>query len=66
MEYISYNVGNRDFPDVYARALGTAALGLVHIYIRQIPRAHVITIIHMHILLYIHNYVHYPIEVYRG
>ena len=36
------------------------------IYIRQIPCAHAITITYMHILLYIHNYVHYPIEVYRG
>ena len=32
MEYISYNVGTRDFPDIYARALGLAALGLGHIY----------------------------------
>ena len=41
MEYISYNVGTQDFPDIYACALGPVALG---IYIRQIPRAHVITI----------------------
>ena len=27
MEYISYNMGTRDFPDIYARALG-----LGHIY----------------------------------
>ena len=32
MEYISYNMGTRDFPDIYARALGPAALGLGHIY----------------------------------
>ena len=32
MEYISYTMGTRDFPDVYARALGPAALGLGHIY----------------------------------
>ena len=32
VEYISYNVGTRDFPDIYARALGPAALGLGHIY----------------------------------
>ena len=32
MEYISYNVGTRDFPDIYAHALGPAALGLGHIY----------------------------------
>ena len=30
--YISYNMGNRDLPDIYARALGPAALGLGHIY----------------------------------
>ena len=39
MEYISYNMGTRDFPDIYARALGPG-----HIYIRQIHLAHVITI----------------------
>ena len=32
MEYISYNMGTRDFPDIYARALGPAALELGHIY----------------------------------
>ena len=32
VEYISYNVGTRDFPDIYSRALGPAALGLGHIY----------------------------------
>ena len=32
MEYISYNMGTRDFPDIYARALGPAALGPGHIY----------------------------------
>ena len=48
MEYISYNVGTRDFPDIYARALGPAALG---IYIRQIPRAHVITITYKNTIL---------------
>ena len=41
--YITYNMGNRDLPDIYAHALGPAALGLGHIYIRQIPLAHVIT-----------------------
>ena len=40
MEYISYNVGTRDFPDIYARTLGPVALGLGHIYQ---SRAHVIT-----------------------
>ena len=30
--YISYNMGNRDLPDIYAHALGPAALGLGHIY----------------------------------
>ena len=32
MEYISYNMGTWDFPDIYARALGPAALRLGHIY----------------------------------
>ena len=34
MEYISYNVGTQDFPDIYiyACALGPAVLGLGHIY----------------------------------
>ena len=30
--YISYNMGNWDLPDIYARALRPAALGLGHIY----------------------------------
>ena len=29
--YISYNMGNRDLPDIYARAIGPATLGLGHI-----------------------------------
>ena len=32
MVYITYNMGNRDLPDIYAHALGPAALGLGHIY----------------------------------
>ena len=32
VEYISYDVGTRDFPDIHAHALGPAALGLEHIY----------------------------------
>ena len=32
MEYISYNMGTRDLPDIYVHALGPAALGLGHIY----------------------------------
>ena len=47
MEYISYNMGTRDFPDIYVRALGPAALG---IYIRQIPLAHVIAFIAFKVL----------------
>ena len=35
-------MGTRDLPNIYAQALGPAALGLGHIYIRQIPNAHVI------------------------
>ena len=38
---LSYNMGTWDLPDIYAHALGPAALGLGH---RQIPLAHVITI----------------------
>ena len=30
--YITYNMGNRDLPDIYAHALGPAALGLGHMY----------------------------------
>ena len=30
--YITYNMGNQDLPDIYADALGPAALGLGHIY----------------------------------
>ena len=30
--YITYNMGNRDLPDIYAHALGPAALVLGHIY----------------------------------
>ena len=32
VEYITYNMGTRDFPDIYACALGPAALVLGHIY----------------------------------
>ena len=32
MVYITYNMGNPDLPDIYAHALGPAALGLGHIY----------------------------------
>jgi len=39
--HISCNMGTRDLPDMYA--LGPAALGLLGIHIRQIPRAHVTT-----------------------
>jgi len=30
--YISYNMGNWDFPDIYPLAFGPVALGLGHIY----------------------------------
>ena len=30
--YITYNMGNRDLPDIYTLALGPAALGLRCIY----------------------------------
>ena len=43
LKWYSYIMGNRDLPDIYAHALGPAALGLGHIYIRQTPLAHVIT-----------------------
>jgi len=32
VEYIAYNMGNRDLPDIYAIALGPAALRLGYIY----------------------------------
>ena len=64
VEYISYNMGTRDLPDIYAHALGPAALGLGHmrpegvgIYIRQIPLAHVITYTYVH--KYVTNEAHY-------
>ena len=36
-------MGKRDLPDIYALARGPQAQGRGHIYIRQIPIAHVIT-----------------------
>ena len=30
--YITYNMGNRDLPDIYSLSLGPAALGLRYIY----------------------------------
>ena len=32
MEYITYTMATWDLPDIYAHALGFAALGLGHIY----------------------------------
>ena len=47
---ISYNMGKRDLPDIYALARGPQAPG--HgIYIRQIPIAHVISDIY-HLSIY--------------
>ena len=45
--YITYNMGNRDLPDIYTLALGPAALGLR----RQIPLAHVITYTYIYIYM---------------
>jgi len=36
-------MGKRDLPDIYALARGLQARGFGHIYIRQIPIAHVIS-----------------------
>ena len=43
-------MGNQDLSDseIYATAFGPAALRLGHIYIRQIPLAHVVTYAYMH------------------
>ena len=41
--HISCNMGTRDLPDHDMYALRPAALGLLGIHIRQIPRAHVTT-----------------------
>ena len=58
MVYITYNMGTRDLPDIYARTLG---LG---IYIRQIPRAHVITITYIPgVYLWLNTVLHVLIVV---
>ena len=62
--YITYNMDNRDLPDIYAHALGPAALGLGYIYIRQIPLAHVITYTHIYnIYIYIYIYIYHTAKV---
>ena len=61
MEYISYNVGTQDFPDIYVRALG-----LGHIY-QANPSCpcynyyiYIIYIIYIYILyIYIYIYISY-------
>ena len=52
MVYITYNMGNRDLPDIYnyAHTLGPAALGLEHIY-QANPSCPCYN-------LYIHTYMH--------
>ena len=57
VSYTTYNIGTQDLPDMYARALEPAALGL-GTYIRQIPHAHVITITYMYIYIYIDIYIY--------
>jgi len=42
MKYITYNMGNRDLPDIYVLTLGPTALRLGYIS-KKIPLAHVIT-----------------------
>ena len=52
VEYISYNMGNRELPDIYTLALGRPeGEGIyIYIYIRQIPLAHVITYTYIYIM----------------
>ena len=55
--YISFNLGNRELPDIYAHAARPAALGLRHIYsfIRQIPLAYVIAYTYTYVATYVYN-----------
>ena len=53
VEYISYNMGNRDLPDIYTLALGPAALGLRCIY--QANPSCPCYNLYIHIYIYIYN-----------
>ena len=53
--YISYNMGNRDLPDIYMlmpSGLQPSGLG---IYIRQIPLAYVITYTYIIYMYHVHS-----------
>ena len=41
---ISYTMATWDLPDTFSHALGPVAFGLRHMYIKQIPHSHSITI----------------------
>ena len=61
MEYISYNMGNRDLPDIYTLALGPAALGLGYIY-QANPSC---PCYNLYIYIYIYIYIHIHTTVQR-
>ena len=60
--YITYNMGNRDLPDIYAHALGPAALGLGHIY--QANPSCPCYNLYIYIYIYIYIYVHMQLAMY--
>ena len=69
MEYISYNMGNRDLPDIYTLALGPAALGLGYIYQANPSCPCYNLYIYIYIYIYIYTHTHmYTVEpaVYYG
>ena len=55
VEYISYNMGNRDLPDIYTLALGPAALGLRYIYQANPSCPCYNLYIHIYIYIYIYS-----------
>ena len=60
VEYISYNMGTRDFPDIYMPAPSGLWLLSLGIYIRQIPRAHIITYIYISSYSWYYQLLIYP------
>ena len=57
--YITYNMGNRDLPDIYAHILGPAALGLGHIYQANPSCPYACYNLYIHIYIYIYIYISY-------
>ena len=54
--YITYNMGNRDLPDIYAHALRPTALGLGHNIYQANPSCPCYNL-YIHIYIYIYIYV---------